>query len=119
MVQCYISLFPQINESKKEEFELDISAIENKERQTKPDFKDVAVQSKPDCQEVAVQTHSEATAAGRATALFIAEIPDIVYKMGDSYLLFLFHWTFFSRLHSWGRGDWRNRIHSFPPRIFI
>ena len=92
VVQCYISLFPQINENMKEEFELDISAIENKERQTKPDFKDVAVQNKPDCQEVAVQTHSEATAAGRATALFVAEIPgpDIVFKMGGD-VLFLFH----------------------------
>ena len=81
VVQYYISLFPQVSENKKEEFELDISAIENKEQQTKPDFKDVAVQNKPDCQEVAVQTHSEATAAGRATALLFAEIPDIVCKL--------------------------------------
>ena len=48
----------------------------------------MAVQNKPDCQEVAVQTHSEATAAGRATALFVAEIPDIVYKMGGMYFFY-------------------------------
>lgn len=35
--------------------------IEKKERQTKPDYKDVAVQSSYNCEEVAVQTY-ESTA---------------------------------------------------------
>jgi len=115
VMQNYIYLFAQISENKKEEFELDVSAIENKERQTKPDCRDMAVQNSPDCQEVAVQTSpdcqevavqnspdcqevavqyssdrqevavqysqevavqtpSEATAAGRTTALLFAEI---------------------------------------------
>ena len=71
--------------------------------QNSPDCQEVAVQNSPDCKEAAVQTHSEATAAGRATALFVAEIPDIVYEMGDMY--FFYFIDIFSRLHSWGGGD--------------
>ena len=100
------TLFPQISENKKKEFEQDdASAIENKEQLTKPDSRDVAVQNSPDCQEVAVQirsdcqevavqirpdfqvvtvqTHGEATAAeitGRPFALLLAEIPNSVPK---------------------------------------
>ena len=106
-MQNYSSLFPQISENKKKEFELDdTSAIENKEQQTKPDSRDVAVQIRPDCQGVAVQirpdcqevavqirpdcqemgvqTHGEVTAAeitGRPFALLLAEIPNSVPKM--------------------------------------
>ena len=56
-----------MSDSKKEELELDLSALEKKEQQTKPDYRDVAIQNSPDCcnkavqnKEVAVQTH-EAT----------------------------------------------------------
>ena len=38
-----------------------MSTVERKDQQTKPDFRDVAVQKYPDCQEVAVQTCSEIT----------------------------------------------------------
>ena len=48
-----------MSESKKEEVELDVSTIETKEQQTKPDCRDRAVQNSPDCQEVAVQTCGE------------------------------------------------------------
>ena len=96
-MQNYSSLFPQISENKKKEFELDdTSAIENKEQQTKPDSRDVAVQIRPDCQEmgvqirpdcqvVTVQTHGEVTAAeitGRPFALLLAEILNSVPKCG-------------------------------------
>ena len=61
-MQNCISLFPQTSENKKEGFDLDLPAIENKERQTKPDFRDVAV-----------QTNSTATIeiTGRLTAGFV------------------------------------------------
>ena len=85
-MQNYSSLFPQISENKKKEFELDdTSAIENKEQQTKPDSRDVAVQIRPDYQEMGVQTHGEVTAAeitGRPFALLLAEIPNSVPKCG-------------------------------------
>ena len=48
-----------MSESKKEEVELDMSTIESKELQTKPDCRDMAVQNSPDCEEVAVQTCGE------------------------------------------------------------
>ena len=44
---------------KEEEVELDMSTIESKELQTKPDCRDMAVQNSPDCEEVAVQTCGE------------------------------------------------------------
>ena len=40
---------------------LDVSAIESKEQQSKPDCRDVAVQSSPDYKDSAVQTHGEPT----------------------------------------------------------
>ena len=52
-----------MSDKKKEELELDISEIERKEWQTKPDCRDVAVQHCPDWREIAVQTHGEASAA--------------------------------------------------------
>ena len=52
-----------MSESKKDDIELDVSEIESKELQTKPDHKEVAVQNSPECQEVAVQTHGEPTGA--------------------------------------------------------
>ena len=48
-----------MSESKKEEVKLDMSTIESKELQTKPDCRDMAVQNSPDCEEVAVQTCGE------------------------------------------------------------
>ena len=51
-----------MSESKKGEFELDMSAIESRGLQTKPDRKDIAIQSSPECQDVAVQTYCESTA---------------------------------------------------------
>ena len=45
----------------KKVLELDVSVIESKERQSKPDYRDVAIQSCPDCKNSAVQTHSEPT----------------------------------------------------------
>ena len=51
-----------MSESKKGEFELDISAVESREQRTKPDCKDVAIQNSPDCQEIAVQKYGESTA---------------------------------------------------------
>ena len=65
-----------MSDSKKEGLALDPSAIEKKEQQTKPDYRDVAVQYSPDCcdtavqsREVAVQTHEAITAetSGRLT----------------------------------------------------
>ena len=44
-----------MSESKKEELVLDMSEIERKELQTKPDCRDVAVQIRPEYQEMAVQ----------------------------------------------------------------
>ena len=75
-----------MSESKKGEFELDMSAIESREQQTKPDHKDVAIQSSPECQDVAVQTCCESTAveiiSGRPIVLFfIAEVTKSAYKM--------------------------------------
>ena len=75
-----------MSESKKGEFELDMSAIESREQQTKPDHKDVAIQSSPECQDVAVQTYCESTAveiiSGRPIVLFfIAEVTKSAYKM--------------------------------------
>ena len=70
-----MSLFSsQMTDSKKEELELDLSALEKKEQQTKPDYRDVGVQNSSDCcdntvqnkkvavenKDMAVQTH-EAT----------------------------------------------------------
>lgn len=43
--------------------ELDVSVIESKEQQSKPDCRDVAVQSSPDYKDSAVQTHGEPTVA--------------------------------------------------------
>lgn len=47
---------------KKGEFEIDMSAIESREQQTKPDCRDVAVQNSPNCQDMAIQTYRESTA---------------------------------------------------------
>ena len=58
-----------MSESKKD-LELELSEVDNKERQTKPDCKDVAVQNSPDCREVAIQTLSGTTTVGRLTACF-------------------------------------------------
>ena len=44
--------------------ELDVSVIESKEQQSKPDCRDVAVQSSPDYKDSAVQTRGEPTVAG-------------------------------------------------------
>ena len=63
-----------MSNSKKEEVGFDLSETENKEQQTKPDNREVAiqvcqecqevaVQNSPDCKEAAVQTHGRATAA--------------------------------------------------------
>ena len=64
-----------MSESKKGEYELDMSAIESREQQTKPDCKNVAIQNSPDCQEVTVQTYGESTAveitSGRPIVLFL------------------------------------------------
>ena len=43
-----------------------MSEIEGKERQTKPDFREVGVQNCPECQDVAVQTHGEAETTGKS-----------------------------------------------------
>ena len=43
--------------------ELDVSVIESKDQQSKPDCRDVAVQSSPDYKDSAVQTHGEPTVA--------------------------------------------------------
>ena len=42
---------------------LDVSVIESKEQQSKPDCRDVAVQSSPGYKDSAVQTHGEPTVA--------------------------------------------------------
>ena len=47
----------------KKVLELDVSVIESKEQQSKPDCRDVAVQSSPDYKDSAVQTHGEPTVA--------------------------------------------------------
>ena len=56
-----------MSDSKKEGLALDLSAMEKKEQQTKPDYREVAVQYSPECcdmavhsREVAVQTHETA-----------------------------------------------------------
>ena len=43
--------------------ELDVSVIESKDQQSKPDCRDVAVQSSPDYEDSATQTHDEPTVA--------------------------------------------------------
>ena len=101
LVVCLLSQKP---ESKEEELELDMSEIESKELQTKPDCRDVAVQTtpdykdidvqiKPDCQEVAVQKspdfwkmavrmHAETTNAvettGRPSLFLLAEVNFVI-----------------------------------------
>ena len=50
-----------MSDSKKEGLALDSSAIEKKEQQTKPDYRDVAVQYSLDCCDMAVQTRETIT----------------------------------------------------------
>ena len=62
----------------KKALELDVSVIESKERQSKPDCRDVAIQSSPDCRNSAVQTHSEATVVATTGKQGLSLVPSLL-----------------------------------------
>jgi len=62
----------------KKVLELDVSVIESKEQQSKPDYREVAIQSCPDCKNSAVQTHSEPTVVATTGEQGLSLVPSLL-----------------------------------------